>query len=86
MNIVHFSRSELENIDVRMRTTLKEMNWKDGLSSEKRLYMTIEGGGGGLLSFEYIYNTTNIRISNNLSYTEDSLLQTVFNRELVKNK
>ena len=46
--------------------------------------MTIESGGRGLLSFEYIYNMANIRISNYPSHTEDPLLQTVFNRELAK--
>ena len=53
MNIVHFSHPELEHLDVRMRKTLKEMNWMDDKSSEERLYMTVESGGRGLLSFEY---------------------------------
>ena len=86
MNIVHFSRPELEHLDVRMRKTLKEMNWMDNKSSEERLYMTVESGGRGLLSFEYIYNIAKIRISNNLSHTENPLLQTVLNRELAKTK
>ena len=34
MNIVHFSRQELEHLDVRMRKTLKEMNWMDDKSSD----------------------------------------------------
>ena len=84
MNIVHFSRPELEHLDVRMRKTLKEMNWMDEKSSEERLYMTVESGGRGLLSFEYIYNIAKIRISNYLSHAEDPLLQTVLNRELAK--
>ena len=42
MNIVHFSRPKLENLDVRMRKTLKEMNWMNDKSSEERLYMTVE--------------------------------------------
>ena len=84
MNIVHFSRPELKHLDVRMRKTLKEMNWMDDKSSEERLYMTVESGGRGLLSFEYIYNIAKIRISNYLSHTEDPLLQTVLNRELAK--
>ena len=84
MNIVHFSRLELEHLDVRMRKTLKEMNWMDDKLSEKRLYMTAESGGRGLLSFEYICNIIQIRISKYLSHTEDQLLQTVLNRELAK--
>ena len=84
MNVVHFSRSELEHLDVRMRKILKEINWMDDKSSEERLYMTVESGGRGLLSFEYIYNMAKIRISNYLSLTSDPLLQTVFNRELAK--
>ena len=84
MNIVNFSRPELERLDVRMRKTLKDMNWMDDKSSEERLYMNVESGGRGLLSFEYIYNMAKIRISNYLSHTEDSLLQTVFNREQAK--
>ena len=84
MNIVHFSRPELEHLDVRMRKTLKEMNWMDYKSSEERLYMTVESGGRGLLSFEYIYNIVKIRISNYLSHTKNPLLQRVLNRELAK--
>ena len=84
MNIVYFSRPEFEHLDVRMRKTLKEMNWMNDKSSEERLYMTIESGGRGLLSFEYIYNIAKIKISNYLSHTEDPLLQTVLNRELAK--
>ena len=84
MNIVLFSHPELEHLDVRMRKTLKEMNWKDEKSSEERLYMTVEAGGKGLLLFKYIYNIAKIRISNYLSHTEDPLLQTVLNRELAK--
>ena len=84
MDIVHFSHPELEHLDVRMRKTLKEMNWMDDKSSEERLYMTVESGGRGLLSFEYIYNIAKIKISNYLSHTEDPLLQTVLNRELSK--
>ena len=57
MNIVHFSRPELEHLDIRMRKTLKEMNRMDEKSSEERLYMNVESGGRGLLSFEYIYST-----------------------------
>ena len=56
----------------------------DDKSSEERLYMNVESGGRGLLSFEYIYNMAKIRISNYLSHTEDPLLQTVFNREQAK--
>ena len=37
MNIVNFSRPELECLDVRMRKTLKDMNWMDDKSSEERL-------------------------------------------------
>ena len=84
MNIVNFSRPELERLDVRMRKTLKETNWMDDKSSEERLYMNVESGGRGLLSFEYVYNMAKIRISNYLSHTEDPLLQTVFNREQAK--
>ena len=54
MNIVHFSRPELENLYVKMKKTLKEMDWMDDKSNEERLYMTIESGGRGLLLFEYI--------------------------------
>ena len=84
MNVVHFSRPELEHLDVRMRMILKEMNSMDNKSSEERLNMTAESGGRGLLSFEYIYNIAKIRISNYLSRTSNPLLQTVFNKELVK--
>ena len=56
----------------------------DNKSSEERLYMNVESGGQGLLSFEYIYNMAKIRIFNYLSHTEDPLLQTVFNREQAK--
>ena len=84
MNIVHVSRPEFEHLGVRMRKTLKEMNWMNEKSSEERLYMTIKSGGRGLLSFEYLYNIAKIRISNYLSYTEDPLLQIVLNRELAK--
>ena len=84
MNIVNFSHPELERLDVRMRKTLKDMNWMDDKSSEERLYMNLENGEQGLLSFEYIYNMTKIRISNYLSHIEDHLLQTVFNREQAK--
>ena len=35
MNIVHSSRPELEHLDVRMRKTLKEMNWMNDKSSEE---------------------------------------------------
>ena len=84
MNIIHFSRPELEHLDIRMRKTLKEMNWMDDKSSEERLYMNVESGGRGLLSFEYIYNTAKIRISNYLSHSEDPLLRIVFNREQAK--
>ena len=34
MNIVNFSRPELERLDVRIRKTLKDTNWKDDKSSE----------------------------------------------------
>ena len=37
MNIVHFSRPELEHLDIRIRKTLKEINWMDDKSSEERL-------------------------------------------------
>ena len=84
MNIVHFSCPKLEHLDVRMRKTLKEMNCMDDKSSEERLYMTVESGGRGLLSFKYIHNIAKIRISNYLSHTENPLLQTVLNRELAK--
>ena len=73
MNLVHFSRPELVNLDVRMRKILKKMNWMDEKSTEERLYMTIANGGSGLLSFEYLYNMAKIRISNYLSHTEDPL-------------
>ena len=46
--------------------------------------MTVESGGRGLLSFEYIYNIAKIRISKYLSHTENPLIQTVLNRELAK--
>ena len=62
------------------------MNWVDDKSSEERLYTYVESCGRGLLSFEYIYNITKIRISNYLSHTEDPLLQTAFNREQSKNE
>ena len=55
LNIVNFSRPELERLDVRMRKTLKDMNWMNDKSSEERLYMNVESGGRGLLSFEYMY-------------------------------
>ena len=57
MNIVHFNRPELDNLHVRMRKTLKEMNWMDEKLSKERLYMVIESGGRGLQSSEYIFNT-----------------------------
>ena len=76
VNIVNFSRPELERLDVRMRKTLKDMNWMGDKSSEERLYMTVESGGRRLLSFECTYNMAKIRISNYLSHTEDPLLQT----------
>ena len=82
--IVHFSHPEFEHLDVKMIKPLKEMNWMDDKSSEERLYMTVESGGRGLLSFEYIYSIAKIRISNYLSHTEDPLLQTVLKRELAK--
>ena len=84
MNIVHFSRPELEHLQVRMRETLKEINWMDDKSSKERLYMTIESGGRGLLSFEFSYNIVKIRISNYLSHIKNPLLQTVFNGEQAK--
>ena len=84
MNIVHFSRPELEHLDIRMRKTLKKMNWMNEKSSEEQLYMDLERGGRGLLSFKYMYNIAKIRISNYLSHTKDPLLQTVFNREQAK--
>ena len=76
MNIVNFSRPEQERLDVIMRKSLKDMNWMDYKSWEERLYMNVESGGRGLLSFEYIYNMAKIRISNYLT-----LSYTVFNRE-----
>ena len=84
MNILNFSRPELERLDVRMRKTIKDMNWMDDKSSEERLCMNTESGGRGLLSFEFTYNMVKIRISNYLSHTEDPLLQTVFNRKQTK--
>ena len=84
MNIVHFSRPELEHLDVKMRKILNEMHWMDDKSSEERLHVAVESGGRGLLLFEYIYNKAKIKISNYRSLTSDPLLQTVFNRELVK--
>ena len=39
------------------------MNWMDDKSSEERLYLNVESGGRGLLSFEYTYSTAKIRIS-----------------------
>ena len=74
MNIVNFSRPGLERLDVRMRKTLKDMNWMDDKSSKERLYMNVESGGRGLQLFEYIYNMAKIRTSNYLSYNEDLLL------------
>ena len=58
--------------------------FSDDKSLEERLYMNVESGGRGLLSFEYIYNMAKIRISNYLSHTEDPRIQTVFNREQAK--
>ena len=45
MNLVNFSRPELERLDVRMSKTLKDMNWMDDKSSEERLYINVESGG-----------------------------------------
>ena len=84
MNKVNFSRPELERLDVRMRKTLKDMKWMEDKSSEKRLYMNVESGRRGLLTFEYIYNIAKIRISIYVCHSEDPLLQTVFNREQQK--
>ena len=84
MFIVNFSRPELERLDIRMRKTSKDMKWMDDKLLEERLYMNIESGGRGILSFEYLYNMAKIRISNYLSHSEDPLLQTIFNREQAK--
>ena len=55
----------------------------DDKSLEERLYMTVESGVRGLLSFEYIYNVAKIRISDYLSLTSDPLLQTVFKQRAI---
>ena len=39
MNVGHFVSPELDYLNIRMRKTLKEMNWMDGKSSEERLNM-----------------------------------------------
>ena len=84
INIVHFGRPELKNLKVRMIKTQKEINWMDDKSLEGRVYMTTESGGRRLPSFEYKYSMAKTRISNYLGHTEDPILQTLFNRKLVK--
>ena len=58
MNLVHFSRQELEHLDVWMRETLKGLIWMDNKSSEERLYMAVKSGGRGVEDYYHLNTFT----------------------------
>jgi hypothetical protein len=84
MSICHYTKTELKELDIRVRRILKKSRVRGPQESVERLYMAKEVGGRGLTSFEMMYKMTKISIAVYLCLSEDEMLKAVFNRERSK--
>jgi hypothetical protein len=84
MSICHFTRTEIRELDIRMRKLLLHKRIRGPQESIERLYLPKEFGGRGFFSFELIYNMAKILSAVYLCLTNDQMLQKVFQRERAK--
>jgi hypothetical protein len=84
MNICHFTKTELKELDVKMRKLLIEKRARGIQESVERMYMPRNMGGRGFISFELMYKMTKVSIAVYLALTKDPMLREVFRRERAK--
>ena len=81
MMVCHYTKTELRELDMKLRTTMVEYKARNNEDSIERMYLPRKVGGRGILSFELVYNMTKILVAIYLCLTDTPSLKMVFERE-----
>ena len=81
MNVIRFSKAELNEFDMIVKRELRNKNMLGRLSSDERLYMSRKLGGRGLISFRDVYKKTKVRVATYMAKSPSVCISEAWKRE-----